>query len=307
MDTKTIKICVLSGGGLKGLLTCQMLINFQKNVAKCPLNEYFDIIIGSSTGAIEGSLLAGGYDPVDVKNFYLQYGKSIFTPQNNWLTFWRKLTRPIYDRNRVLTPIKDNLNKKEIFKLSDIKKCEYISTAVDVFTKRNVLFSSKDPAYADADIDNIVARSFAAPYYFGLLEVPKEYKIYSDGGTGLANLPAIWGIVEALPNITINDKIELTAFGTGYYEEVITYEDAKKYNNIDQVWNVFLADGDTLSRQQARREQISLLEEMDSKLENFTFHYYDTPIPKKLDTMDGVGYMDDYIKLGDSVIFDIGK
>lgn len=298
---KKIKVLVLSGGGLKGILTCAALINLRKKLG-VPLNEYFDIIIGSSTGAIEGSLLAAGFEPEDILDFYFNYGKNIFTPVHSILLFWKRLNEPLYNRDRVLESLKENLNKKNITKLGDITKCEYIATSVNVLDEENVLFSSKDEKYKNVNIENIVARSFAAPYYFGLLDVPEEQTIYGDGGTGLANLPAVYGFVESLSN----DKdsiIEMTCMGTGYYQEVLKYSDVKNYNNLDTIWKVYLASGDTLSRKQARSEQVSLLKTIDKKLDNFKLSYYDIQIPKNLDIMDGVKYMNDYKDYGSRIAF----
>lgn len=65
------RVLCLSGGGAKGVLTTTMLCNFQKKIG-VPLHEFFDIIIGTSTGAIIGSMLAAGIEIQKIHQMYVE-------------------------------------------------------------------------------------------------------------------------------------------------------------------------------------------------------------------------------------------
>ena len=53
------RILGLDGGGVKGIIAAKMLANIEKRIYK-PLNEYFDLIVGTSTGSIVAAAIATG-------------------------------------------------------------------------------------------------------------------------------------------------------------------------------------------------------------------------------------------------------
>ena len=65
------KILVLDGGGSKGVYTLGVLKELEKKLGG-KLYEHFDLIYGTSTGSIIGSLIALGYDIPSIKKLYLE-------------------------------------------------------------------------------------------------------------------------------------------------------------------------------------------------------------------------------------------
>ena len=53
------RILVLSGGGLKGLIQLPVLQKIEESYGQ-PIHEIFDLIVGTSVGAISGGILASG-------------------------------------------------------------------------------------------------------------------------------------------------------------------------------------------------------------------------------------------------------
>lgn len=49
-----LRILCLDGGGVRGIATCQMLREVEAQIAPVKLHEYFDVIAGTSTGAMIG-------------------------------------------------------------------------------------------------------------------------------------------------------------------------------------------------------------------------------------------------------------
>ncbi|MFT5468409.1 MAG: hypothetical protein ACI8UO_003518 [Verrucomicrobiales bacterium] len=85
------RILSLDGGGIRGVLTSGFLERLEMLLAKrlvksgklastdeFRLCQYFDLIGGTSTGAIIASLLAIGWKAADVKKLYLELGADIF-------------------------------------------------------------------------------------------------------------------------------------------------------------------------------------------------------------------------------------
>ena len=84
------KILSLDGGGIRGALTAGYLEKLEKiiqdkyNDPKMLLCDYFDLIGGTSTGAIIAALLATGKTATEVKDLYLKMGGEIFKGKRNW-------------------------------------------------------------------------------------------------------------------------------------------------------------------------------------------------------------------------------
>lgn len=293
------RVLVLSGGGCKGMITTTMLKNFQKKVG-IPLGEFFDIIIGTSTGAIIGSMLAAGISIEKIHQMYIDNMKKIFTNQNPWYLPWRNFTRPKYDRECVVTAMKQCLDEVGISKYGELKT-KFICSSVNVCTKENVFFKSTSEKYKDCLITDIVKRSFAAPVYFGIISDFVEQTAWSDGGSGLMNFPMIQGLMEAMSENP--SEIEVYSFGTGYSNQTNSFEEVRGWENIDQVWKLFLSDGETLARIQARLDQKNTMTWIDEKFEFVKFYYFDVEISEKLDILDGAQYINQYINLGNTVEF----
>ena len=69
--TSKFKILVLDGGGSKGIYTLGVLKELELELAS-PLYNHFDLIYGTSTGSIIGSLIGLGKPIEEIKNLYLE-------------------------------------------------------------------------------------------------------------------------------------------------------------------------------------------------------------------------------------------
>ena len=78
---KPRKLLALDGGGIRGVLTLEILAEMERQLAptgaKC-LGEYFDYIGGTSTGAIIAAGLAIGMSAADLLKFYQEFGQKMF-------------------------------------------------------------------------------------------------------------------------------------------------------------------------------------------------------------------------------------
>lgn len=293
------RVLTLSGGGAKGMISTTMLKNFQKKIG-VPLGEFFDIIIGTSTGAIIGSMLAAGVDIEKIDKMYQENIKKIFTNQNPWWKPWRKVTRPKYDREVVVRAMKQCLDEVGISKYGELKT-KFICTSVNVCTKENTFFKSTSEKYKDRLITDIVKYSFAAPNFFGIVRDDYENTFRADGGCGNFNFPMTQGLIEALSENP--SEIEVFCFGTGYSNDDVSFEEVRSWNNIDEVFKLYLSDGELLSRVQTRIDQYNTMKWIDERFEFVTFHYYDVEISEKLDILDGANFVQNYINLGNTVEF----
>lgn len=80
-DPNTVKILNIIGGGQRGHLPNEWLdLLFGRwGINKTEVWKHFDIICGASIGGIIGAALAYGYSPADIRPFFTEQGKRLFT------------------------------------------------------------------------------------------------------------------------------------------------------------------------------------------------------------------------------------
>ncbi|WP_298217943.1 CBASS cGAMP-activated phospholipase [Halothiobacillus sp.] len=78
------RILTIDGGGLKGIVPAAFLAELEKQVER-PLHEYFDLIVGTSTGGIIAAGIACGMRAEEIVDIYKKSGPRIF-PTGNWFT-----------------------------------------------------------------------------------------------------------------------------------------------------------------------------------------------------------------------------
>ena len=78
-ETKQYRILSLDGGGAKGFYTLGVL-NEIEGITQKPLVESFDLIFGTSTGAIIAAMLALGHRVPEITKLYKEHVPSIMRP-----------------------------------------------------------------------------------------------------------------------------------------------------------------------------------------------------------------------------------
>lgn len=297
---KTIKVAVLPGGGMRGYLTLAIIQKWERVKNKI-FSEEFNVIFGESTGSILGLPFQSGCSSDRPKQFYKDFGKNIFTPQNSWLHPIKKIWQPVYDRNRVLGPLKELYQELKVERFGDCHK-EFVCGSVNECTKQNVFFKTTSEKHKNYKIEDIVVRSFAAPNYFGKF-IDNEGTVWSDGGSGGMNCPIIPAFLEAFSKWIPGDKIEITVFGTGTIDYTVPCSEARGYNRYSELWEFYLSKGEQLGRIQGYFDQVNAMNWLVGKFPDMiTFNLYNPIIPEKLAGIDGYQYLEQYEEIGESVV-----
>ena len=85
------KILSLDGGGIKGIITVEILAKIEAELRvkednpSLVLADYFDFVAGTSTGALIAALISLGKSTDEIRDFYLESGKDMFH-RASWLT-----------------------------------------------------------------------------------------------------------------------------------------------------------------------------------------------------------------------------
>jgi predicted acylesterase/phospholipase RssA len=74
---ESFNILSLDGGGIRGAFTAAFLAELEARIGR-PLAGHFDLIAGTSTGAIVAAGLAFGVSAADILRFYREHGPAIF-------------------------------------------------------------------------------------------------------------------------------------------------------------------------------------------------------------------------------------
>jgi uncharacterized protein len=247
------RILSLDGGGLKGAITLGFLTEMENQLAQIHasagvmdasefrLHHYFDLIGGTSTGAIIAALLAvKGYSAREVSDLYRQLGGRIFSDRNGFNILGKRISfYGKYDS----TPLKEEL--EAIFK-DDRLGDNSNKTGLCVVTKRLDTCSTwpvtNNPSaiYFSQNrflIKDIVRASTAAPSYFEpeIIDVgSSEQAIFVDGGMSMMNNPSLQlFLVATLDGYRLNwnageNDLFIVSVGTGRRDKKLV---GNKWNN----------------------------------------------------------------------------
>lgn len=192
-------ILTLDGGAMRGILTTVLLVDLEKRLLKInpnkPLQDYFQIIAGTSTGSLIACGLAKGLTAQAIQEIYWQKGIEIFPKmpqvltslferiwnQNifdlsdlDWFNWFNQNTdhkelkhftsQPIYDGKGLEKTLKDpQLFGNTLFgQLPQL----LLITSYDVYNRQAVIFKNDQPEFQTLPVWEVCRASAAAPVAF---------------------------------------------------------------------------------------------------------------------------------------------
>jgi hypothetical protein len=223
-------ILTIDGGGMRGMITIAMLAELEAQTGK-PCAELFDMVAGTSTGAIIAAGIAVGYSASEILELVYRDRLPGAFPKNSLLVYIRYLfngLKYLYD----FKPFYDALGTLVIGrKIGDLQKPILLITAQDVRTSSTIYIVSKGRGanlVADWPLSGAVGASGAAPIFF-----PPVADNLIDGGVGVNGNPCLAAAVEAMEYIGADEgfipgNVMLFSLGTGYTPN--KYADGKAAN-----------------------------------------------------------------------------
>lgn len=216
------KILSLSGGGIRGIYQATYLSNIFKNLEKPP-HEYFDLICGTSTGAIVALAVALGLDMEKIQNLYKTDGGKIFAKKYPVLSGF--FQGSLYNEKTLHKAVNDVFINK---KLSDAKT-KILITASSIGQSNIETFNNFDGiTNQEMSVVDMIMSSTAAPTYFPAHKVNGGERSFIDGGLW-ANSPSSVGILYAQKYLKAHlADIRLLSIGTTEYRQINTIGDYNK-------------------------------------------------------------------------------
>jgi len=211
------RILALDGGGLRGILTLGILGKIESLIKERQGDEenfrlchYFDLIAGTSTGAIIAAALALGMKVQEITQMYMELGQRVFEKSY----FRQGLLRALYDEKALIIELKKVYGETTTLGSTDLK------TGLLIVTKRldsgspwpignnprGKYFGPRAGSHAipnrDYPLWQVVRASTAAPRYFEpeeieILRAPGKNPVrgeFVDGGVSPFNNPGFAGV-----------------------------------------------------------------------------------------------------------------
>lgn len=231
------RVLSLDGGGLRGTYTATYLTCVADAFAKkrglreLDIGKAFDLVVGTSTGAIIACALADGLTLSKVTELYKDHGKAIFCrklPTGIWSAIsdsWFRQSALKSGARALQDALKKQFKDRTLIDLYKKRGIALAITAVELSQHRSWVFKTphlktktnhRDNEYKVVDI---CMATTAAPIYRSLAAIPYPrdeetgYHVFADGGLW-ANNPVLVGLIDALEMAEPGRSIEVFSLGS---------------------------------------------------------------------------------------------
>ncbi len=216
------RILSIDGGGIRGVFSAGVLAKIENDHCSSPIADYFDMIVGTSTGGIIALGLGAGRSVEEVRDLYLKRGDQIFPPfgesrlerlRRFWNTKIRGLFRYRYDRKNLENLLHEFLGEKTF----GSSKYRHVIPAIDGRFGEVTLFKNRFHVDYTRDhkvkMSDVALATSAAPTIFQAHDAD-GYR-FIDGGVW-ANNPTMLGVLEALISFDVKpSQIRVLSVGCG--------------------------------------------------------------------------------------------
>ncbi|WP_444926919.1 patatin-like phospholipase family protein [Microbulbifer sp. TRSA002] len=245
-----IRILSIDGGGIRGILPGQILVSLEHKLKvksgnpDARIGEYFDLVAGTSTGAVLGAAYIcpnkqgkPKFSAQDAVNLYLESGEKVFG-SGSW-PFLEKLKllkqEKYYSKelDKAITPF---FKKTKLSNL--LKPCCFIS--YDIKRRKPIIFKQHRAIVKNEDflVKDLLLGSTAVPTYFEparIFSLPPSNNKYVlvDGGM-VASDPALCAYSEAIKFSEVSGIKDMIILSLGTGTELSGY----KYKEVKD-WGMF--------------------------------------------------------------------
>lgn len=211
-----LRVLALDGGGAKGFYTLGVLKEIEAMVG-CPLHERFDLVFGTSTGAIIASLIALGYKVDHILDLYREHVPTVMSQTNRGC------------RSEALSKLAAEVFPNETFE--DVKTGIGV-VAANWLTGRPMIFKGSVaqshgragtfvPGFGVSIADAVKASCSAYPFFDRtVVQTAMGENVELIDGGYCANNPTLYAIADAVHALEQErEDIRLVNIGVGIYPE----------------------------------------------------------------------------------------
>jgi patatin-like phospholipase len=245
------RLLALDGGGVRGAITVAFLEQIETVLSErlgrtVHLAHWFDLIGGTSTGAIIAGALAMGYTTADIKRFYFELAPKVFRRP-----FWRIVgLRAKFDARLLQEQIESIVGEQKLSSEEMITGFCLLSKRIDTGSAWWILANNPRARYwhgkpdpnghignKDYSLAKLVRASTAAPFYFEpeSIEIAEGAKPgwFVDGGVTPHNNPSLMLFLMTILNAykigwtATPDRLTIVSIGTGSHRDRLVPEELR--------------------------------------------------------------------------------
>lgn len=214
MTDNVFRVLSLDGGGAKGFYTLGVLREIEALIG-CPIHERFDLIFGTSTGAIIASMLALGKSVAEITGIYTEYVPIVMkerSPDDKSAAL-AALSKKVYEDAKV-EDFKTNIG---------IVATRWILERPMIFKANIEQAHGRKASFAPffgVPIGDAVQASCSAYPYFNrkIVVTDKGDRIEVIDGGFCANNPTLYAIADATVAMKVpSESIRVVSLGVGTY------------------------------------------------------------------------------------------
>lgn len=212
VNLENFNILALDGGGTRGIYTAQLLTKIEREIG-IPIRDCFDLIVGTSTGAIVAGAAVSKISMEEIVQLFDQEAPEIF--KQKW--YRSQLLFSKYSQDTLTEVIGRHIPP---IRLSDVETpvlltCSEITTSdLHVFRSYRTDQTNSNKQNSDISLRDAVVASCGAPTFFSPKKV-KEYYL-ADGGLW-ANNPSLAALAEAKTHFEKDiSQVKILSIGTGH-------------------------------------------------------------------------------------------
>ena len=253
------RILALDGGGIRGVITLGFLERIEAVLRQrhgrpdMVLRDYFDLVGGTSTGAIIAAFVALGWPVAEIQRLYLELGRTAFQPMKSWFGAIGRLLGAKFDERPLESLLRTHLGERrlddedlEIGLVVVVKRADTSS----VWPLNNLPSHRFFEHNRGLTLWRVVRASTAAPTYFRPSYISDvgggEEGVFVDGGVSMHNNPALQLLMIAnLAGFGLGwplgeERLLVCSIGTGDFNSAVPLAESRsaRFNNLS--WLAYL-------------------------------------------------------------------
>ena len=301
------RILQIDGGGIKGILPAIICEELER-ITRAPICKTFDLISGTSTGAILGGLLAFKKSAESIRKLYAHDGPRLFTPRGQWNP--RNWVRPKYDRAPFESMLNDLLGDSYLFEAN----CEIMATAFGLCANRTHFVKSwnrKDQMLLARKV--IAWSALSAARYFGKISAPcykwsyempnglagdRVGEVFQDGGQGNHNCTLAYCLTEVFARgLDKEGPVTILSLGTGDHDTMKTYDDAADTRYFEEIIRFPFQ-----ARTESSINQIMAARYISANRKNVKVIRINVSLSADSDKLDAVRHINEFMEMGLKIV-----
>ncbi|BDU67589.1 MAG: hypothetical protein TYPL_2420 [Candidatus Tyloplasma litorale] len=219
-EKRKYRILSIDGGGMKGIFTAYALWRLEEEY-NIKIIDYFDFIVGTSTGALISAGILSGISGKEIYETYVSKNNQIFSNKKSFKKQFTSTFFAAYPEDGLMDYLKKEIGDHSLLSLYKLSNKKDFAFFASNFTKaKPIIYSS--PTYNKSSLtkNNVslieaLRTTTAAPFYFEPLK-NNEGHLILDGGLW-ANNPSLAALNLAISTKKLNlEDIEILSFGQSF-------------------------------------------------------------------------------------------